>query len=182
MKKWSSWVAEKLWWKKLAVEAWWVPTWKVGFCPGMKKLQICDVAERVDRLGKKKGQLKKSSPREGAASLRIWSASVAARESLSLSYSLLRSSSWRSERSLDLQLLEVPMVMLWTPLAFGVTMLLCFTIFFFYCWRMRHSRTHAALTSSSIQVSATIPAAAAADFSQQQQLPVSTLHTLLSLF
>jgi hypothetical protein len=81
-----------------------------------------------------------------------------------------------------LQLLEVPMVMLWTPLAFGVTMLLCFTIFFFYCWRMRHSRTHAALTSSSIQVSATIPAAAAADFSQQQQLPVSTLHTLLSLF
>jgi hypothetical protein len=70
-----------------------------------------------------------------------------------------------------LQLLEVPMVMLWTPLAFGVTMLLCFTIFFFYCWRMRHSRTHAALTSSSIQVSATIPAAAAADSSQQQQLP-----------
>jgi hypothetical protein len=63
------------------------------------------------------------------------------------------------------------MVMLWTPLAFGVTMLLCFTIFFFYCWRMRHSRTHAALTSSSIQVSATIPAAAAADSSQQQQLP-----------
>lgn len=74
MKKWSSWVAEKLWWKELAVEAWWVPTGKVGFCPGMKKLQICDVAERVDRLGKKKGQLKKSSPREAAASLRIWSA------------------------------------------------------------------------------------------------------------
>jgi len=74
------------------------------------------------------------------------------------------------------------MVMLWTPLAFGVTMLLCFTIFFFYCWRMRHSRTHAALTSSSIQVSATIPAAAAADSSQQQQLPVSTHHSLLSLF
>jgi hypothetical protein len=37
----------------------------------MKKLQICDVAERVDILGKKKGHLKKSSPREAAANLRI---------------------------------------------------------------------------------------------------------------